>query len=147
MARGLAKRADLHYGLRLLLRKPGFTLVVALTLALGIGANTAIFSVVNAVVLRPLAFPEADRLVALWETVPGGAGRNRSRATFANFLDWREQSQSFAGLAAFGATSFNLTGTGEPEQLLGVSVMRDYFTVLGLEPILGRVLGAVFKSR
>src|SRR6266481_9006895 len=102
---------DIRYGLRQLRRNPGFATVAVLTLALGIGANTSIFSVVNAVLLRPLQYPEADRLVVLWE-------QNSHRGWFqnvvsgANFLDWKRQNLVFADMAAFAPASFNLAGGG-----------------------------------
>ena len=126
---------DLRYGARMLLKNPGVTLVAVITLALGIGANTAIFSVVNAVMLRPLPYKDPDRLVSLWANVPG---RGRCRATPANFLDWKKQNTSFTDLAAFGASTMTVTGGGEPEQLLGVRVAAGYFPVVGVEPLLGR---------
>ena len=109
---------DLRYALRTLVKNPGFTAVIVLTLALGIGANTAIFSVVNAVLLRPLPYREPDRLVAVWEVNLSDASR-KSRVTLANALDWREQNGVFEDLAMFGASGGNLTGDGDPEQLLG----------------------------
>jgi len=127
---------DLRYGARMLFKQPGFTLIAVLTLALGIGANTAIFSVVNAVLLRPLNYTEPDRVVALWESVPAKGGR--WRVTPANFFDWKKQNHVFTEVAAFGASGFNLTGAGEPEQIRGARVSHDYFSVLGVEPTLGR---------
>src|SRR5262250_2336582 len=98
---------DLRFGARMLLKQPGFTLVVALTLALGIGANSAIFSVVNAVLLRPLPLEDPDRLIKIWETfLPGGQGT----ASFPNLKDWREQNTVFKGIAAYQFSSFNLRG-------------------------------------
>ena len=128
---------DLRYAARMLRKQPGFTVVVTLTLALGIGANTAIFSVVNAVLLRPLPYREPDRLVAVWEVNLSDASR-KSRVTPANALDWREQNDVFEDLAMFGASGGNLTGDGDPEQLLGANVSESYFRVLGVEPLLGR---------
>ncbi|MEN3333459.1 MAG: hypothetical protein V7641_2824 [Blastocatellia bacterium] len=127
---------DLRYSLRLLAKRPGFTLVAVITLALGIGANTAIFSVVNAVLLRPLNYNEPDQIVALWENVPTKGGR--WRVAPANFFDWKNQNQVFAEMAAFSSSGFNLTGTGEPEQIRGARASQGYFSVLGVEPILGR---------
>ncbi|MCM3901009.1 MAG: ABC transporter permease [Pyrinomonadaceae bacterium] len=126
---------DLRYGARMLIKNPGVTAVAVVTLALGIGANTAIFSVVNAVMLRPLPYRNPDRLVSLWERVPE---YGRWRVTPANFLDWKTQSTSFEEMAAFGASTMTLTGGGEPEQMLGTRASAGYFAVVGVEPILGR---------
>jgi putative ABC transport system permease protein len=108
---------DLRFGARMLLKNPGFTLVAVVTLALGVGANTAIFSVVNAVLLRPFDFGEPGRVVALWEHVPAKGGR--WRVAPANFLDWKQQNQVFEEVAAFSASTLNLTGEGEPAELSG----------------------------
>src|SRR5262249_54281581 len=106
---------DLRYGARMLLKQPGFTLIAVLTLALGIGANTAIFSIVNAVLLRPFPYKEPERLVILRERVSGGSGFSPS---YPNFADWRAQNTVFDSMAAArGNQSFNLTGAGEPERL------------------------------
>jgi putative ABC transport system permease protein len=128
---------DLRYGARMLLRQPGFTLIVLLTLALGIGANTAIFSVVNAVMLRQLPFTDADRLVRLYES-------NLERGwpdfgvSYPNFLDWRAQSRSFAGIGALTGASFNLNTGGEVEVIRGARITADVLTLLGVQPALGR---------
>jgi hypothetical protein len=128
---------DVSFAARLLSKNPGFTLVSVLTLALGIGASTAIFSVVNAVLLRPLSYPEPDRLVQLWETSPPGSDiRNVVNAW--NFLDWRERSRSFAGMAAFQYLTANLTGSGEPRAVAGLWVSPEFFAVLGVAPFAGR---------
>jgi putative ABC transport system permease protein len=127
---------DLRFGARMLLKHPGFTTVAVTTLALGIGANTAIFSVVNAVLLRPLDYREPNRVVALWENVPAKGGR--WRVAPANFFDWKKQSQVFEEVAAFGASTLNLTGAGEPAQLSGSRVSEGYFGALGVGPALGR---------
>src|SRR3954463_12339746 len=127
---------DLRFGVRMLQKHPGFTLVAVVTLALGIGANTAIFSVVNAVLLRPLDYGEPERVVALWENVPAKGGR--WRVAPANFLDWRRQNQVFEEVAAFSASTLNLTGEGEPAELSGSRVSEGYFGVLGVRPVLGR---------
>jgi len=126
---------DLQYGLRMLLKHPLVTAIAVITLALGIGANTAIFSVVNAVLLNPLPFREPDRVVALWESVPN---QGRSRVTPANFHDWKKQNTVFEDVASFGRNSLTLTGDGEPEQLVGARVSSGYFAVIGVEPIIGR---------
>ncbi|HEY9402037.1 MAG TPA: ABC transporter permease [Pyrinomonadaceae bacterium] len=129
---------DMRYGLRTLWKSPGFTYVAVLALALGIGANTAIFSVVNTVLLRPLPYKTPDRLVWLWESSP----RNdiaKEVASYPNFNDWRQQNQSFEAVAAFSNTSPSLTSSdGEPERLPGAAVLGDFYTVLGVEPALGR---------
>jgi putative ABC transport system permease protein len=126
---------DLRYGARMLLKNPGVTAIAVLTLALGIGANTAIFSVVNAVMLRPLPYKNPDRLVSLWANVPE---HGRWRVTPANFLDWKKQNTVFEDVAAFGAATMTLTGAGEPEQILGTKASAGYFSVVGVEPVLGR---------
>jgi putative ABC transport system permease protein len=126
---------DLNYGLRMLLKHRSVTAIAVLTLALGIGANSAIFSVVNAVLLNPLPYRNPDRLVSLWENVPT---HGRWRVAPANFFDWKKQNTVFENVAAFGANSLTLTGDGEPEQLTGAFVSDGYFAVVGVDPILGR---------
>ena len=120
---------DLRYGARMLLKKPGFTLIAALTLALGIGANTAIFSVVNAVLLRPLPYEESERLVILYETNPQ-MGRDEMRVSYPNFTDWRAQSQSFEQMAAFRSGGIIFTGKDEPARLQASVVSADFFALL-----------------
>src|SRR6266508_623481 len=110
---------DLRFGVRMLLKNPGFTLIAALTLSLGIGANTAIFSVVDALLLRPLPYPEPDRLVLLSNKT---SRARRSGISYPNFSDWRERAQSFEGMAAVRGESFNLTGVDKPVQLRGRTV-------------------------
>ena len=126
---------DVQYGLRMLVKHKAVSFVAVLTLALGIGANTAIFSVVNAVLLNPLPYHEPERLVALWEKTPE---HSRSRTAPANFFDWKNQNTVFENVAAFGRTSLTLTGGGDPEQLVGARVSAGYFGVVGVEPFLGR---------
>src|SRR5829696_3113503 len=126
---------DLRYGVRMLLKHRSVTAIAVVTLALGIGANTAIFSVVNAVLLNPLPYKQPDHLVALWENVPG---HGRWRTSPANFFDWKKQNTIFADVAAFSASTLTLTGDGEPEQLVGCRVSSGYFAVVGVDPILGR---------
>ncbi len=128
---------DLKYGLRMLAKNPGFTAVAVLTLALGIGANTAIFSVVNAVLLRPLPYRDANRLVIVWEqNLPRGWRTNIVSA--ANFDDWRQQNTVFSDMSAVDPTSFNLTGVGEPMEIDGEHVSANLFTLLGVQPMRGR---------
>ncbi|MFN7944436.1 MAG: ABC transporter permease [Blastocatellia bacterium] len=129
---------DLRYGLRLLAAKPGFTLVAVLSLALGIGANTAIFSLVRAVLLRPLPYYEPERLVMVWEDA-SFAGFPQNTPAPANYLDWKANSRTFAGMAALADRSFNLTGDGEPEKVQAYAVTADFFPLLGVRPALGRV--------
>ena len=126
---------DLQYGLRMLLKHKSVTAIAVLTLALGIGANTAIFSVVNAVLLNPLPYREPDRLVAIWENVPT---HGRWRASPANFFDWKKQNTVFEDVVAFSGSAMTVTGDGEPEQLIGARVSSGYFNVVGIEPLLGR---------
>ncbi|HEV8581785.1 MAG TPA: ABC transporter permease [Thermoanaerobaculia bacterium] len=129
---------DLRFGARMLLRNPGFTAVAVLTLGLGIGANTAIFSVVHEVLLRPLPFPDAERLVMLWEVTPDG-GHQNTTSRF-NFRTWREQSKSFEAMAAFSDQRSSLSGGGEPEEVSVQLATPELFRILGIAPILGRVL-------
>ncbi len=128
---------DLRYGLRMLIRSPGFTVVAVLSLALGIGANTAIFSLVEAVLLRPLPFPEPDRLVMVWEASSGNISLRGNPAP-GNYSDWRTQNRVFEDVAAFSNTSFNLTGDGEPEKINGQAVTANFFSLLGSKAVLGR---------
>src|SRR6185436_17487420 len=107
---------DLRYSARMLLKNVSFTAIAIMTLALGIGANTAIFSVVNSVLLRPLPYKDPERLFMLWER-PKGTVQGRNMPSPANFIDWRDRSHVFEGAAAMISQGFNLTGTGEPERL------------------------------
>ena len=116
-------------------RAPAFSLVVVLTLALGIGANTAIFSVVQSVLLRPLPFPDADRLVMLWETPPSG---RTNVVSMVNFRAWQDRARSFEAMAAFRRSPMNLLGGDEPVQVTGAAVTADFFRVLNVPPALGR---------
>jgi len=131
---------DVRYGLRLLAKNPGFSALVIFTLALGIGANTAIFSVVNAVLLRPLPFEEPDRLVQIWHTPPQASfpGITTFAVSPANFLDWRARSQAFEGMSAYGFGQYTLTGTGHPEAVRMVAVTSGFFSILRAQPLLGR---------
>ncbi len=128
---------DLRFGARMLLKEPGFTLIAVLTLALGIGANTAIFSVVNAVLLRPLPFPEPERLVWLRESNPP-ANLPQASVTYPNFLAWRSQTQVFAQMAAYREGDFNAQAGPEPRRVNGARVTIDFFATLGVQPAMGR---------
>jgi putative ABC transport system permease protein len=130
---------DLRYGARMLLKKPGFTLIAVITLALGIGANTAIFSVVNAVLLKPLPYGDPDRLVWMWGNIRNGG--NRASVSPPDFIDYRAQNNVFEqfGASFSVASSVNLTGGGEPERLSSRVVTANYFDALGVRPFLGRV--------
>jgi putative ABC transport system permease protein len=129
---------DLRYGARMLMKNPGFTLVAVLTLALGIGANAAIFSVINSVLLRPLPYPQPERLVWIWGTNPS-ADIKQEGASLPDFADWKAQGQSFAAMGGFTNFSPILTEAGEPERLPGALVTDGFFTALGVSPQLGRV--------
>ena len=128
---------DIRYGLRGLLKRPAFTAIALLTLALGIGVNTAIFSAVDSVLLRPMPFKNPESLVAVWEHSPH-LGIARNEMAPANFFDLRNQNQVFEGLGAFGDMSMNLTGEGEPERLEGQVVTANVFDLLAVQPVLGR---------
>ena len=128
---------DVRYGLRMLLKNPAFTLIAVLALALGIGANTAIFSVVNTLLLRPLPYKNPSQLVVIWENATH-LGFPKNTPAAANFLDWQKQNTLFEGMAAFAERSFNLTGVGEPERLDGRRVSANLFDLLGVRPLLGR---------
>ena len=128
---------DVRYGLRMLAKNPAFTAIAVLALALGIGANSAIFSVVNAILLRPLPYKNPEQLVMVWENATH-LGFPKNTPSPANFLDWRQQTTVFQGMAAFAERSFNLTGAGEPERLDGRRVSANLFDVLGVQPIIGR---------
>ncbi len=130
---------DVRYALRTLRSAPGFTAVAVVILALGIGANTAIFSLVSATVLRPLPFPDPDRLVMVFDDFRPVGGPERAEPSLADYRDWRDHSASFDALAAYLPVSYNLTGGGEPERLAGARVTTNLFGALGLQPVLGRV--------
>ena len=132
---------DLRYAARIQRKNPAFTVIAIIALALGIGANTAIFSVVNTVLLRPLPYKDPERLVMVWEEATK-QGYPRDTPAAANFVDWRDQNQVFEGMAAIVDESFNLTGAGEPERLEGRRVSANLFPLLGVEPQIGRVFTA-----
>lgn len=125
---------DIRYGARLLMKNPGFTLVALLALALGIGANTAIFSVINAVLLRPLSYAEPERLVIFWERTP----QMDTSVAYLNYVDWRDRNSVFDSLMAARRESFNLTGAGEAERLGGRMVSASFFKTFGVPPARGR---------
>src|SRR5947199_9732698 len=123
---------DLKFAFRQLLKNPGFTAVAVLTLALGIGANTAVFSVINATLLRPFPYENPERLIILQERNAGGGLQD---ASYLNYADWRSQSASFESMAAQReGESFNLSGLGEPERLQGQIVSSNFFQTLGIRP-------------
>src|SRR5215471_9059265 len=128
---------DVRYSLRIMRKNPGFTAVAVIALALGIGANTAIFSVVNAALLRPLPYEESERLVVLYETNPQ-QGRDEMNVSYPNFADWRAQSQSFEQLAACLTGGMVLTGKDEPAGVQVAGVSADFFSMLRVKPLRGR---------
>jgi predicted permease len=129
---------DLRYGLRMLVQSPTFTVIAVLTLALGIGANTALFSVVNGVLLNPLAYPHSDQLVAIYEKYDKMGGLESAPIEYMNFLDWQRDSRTFASMAAYRNEDYNFIGNGEGERLSGYMVSADFFNSLGAVPVLGR---------
>ncbi len=132
---------NLRFAFRQLRKTPGFTFIAVLTLALGIGANTAIFTIVNAVFLEPLPYRDAGRIVAIWETNVDRPGRSNVVAP-ANFIRWQERATSFESLAGYAESRANLTGRGNPEELIAQNVTPEYFSVLGVTPFLGRAFTA-----
>jgi predicted permease len=130
---------DIRYGFRGIRRAPAFSLIVILTLALGIGLNTALFSVVHTVLLKPLPYPDAERLVWFGETLGRDSGFS---VTWVNFKDWRDSNHTFESMAAFQFTGLTMTGRGEPRQTRGMVVTAPYFGLVGMRPLLGRLFGA-----
>lgn len=130
---------DVRYSVRMLWRSPGFTAVAVLTLALGIGANTAIFSIVNATLLRPLPYKNPHQIVMVWGTNPGGFGwRGKSGFSALNFLDYKQQNKVFEHIATFNGADSTLTGVDNPERIRGGCVTAEFFNVLEVQPMLGR---------
>ncbi len=127
---------DVHYGIRMLLKNPGFTAIAVLTLALGIGANTALFTVVDGVLLNPLPYHEPERLVALYAKTKEFS---RSSISFPNFQDWQRENHSFIALAGYRPDDLNLTGAGDPERLRANMISATFFPILGVKPVVGRV--------
>src|SRR2546423_8022738 len=128
---------DGRYSLRMLGKRPGFTLVAAITLALGIGANTAIFSMVDALLINPLPLPAVNRLVAIWEKVPG-QGVERNETAIANYLDWQAESQALENIALYSWWNANLSGIDPPERLQGYVVTTNLLDTMKVQPLLGR---------
>ncbi len=126
---------DLRYGIRILAKSPGFASIAILTLALGIGANTALFSVVNGVLLNPLAYPQSGQLVAIYGKTTGFAN---APINYLNFQDWQRETQAFSSLAIYRNQDYNFIGTGEAERLTGYMISADFFSTLGTMPVLGR---------
>src|SRR5262245_36011308 len=134
---------DVLFGLRMLRKKPGFTIVAVLTLALGIGANTAIFSVINGVLLKPLPYPEPEQIVAIQSGNPqSGEGGAFGGVSPADYLDFKAQGQSFAELAGYRGWSLELPSPEHPEQFTAVRVPANFFSVFGVQPMLGRIFTA-----
>jgi predicted permease len=130
---------DLRYAIRALLKSPGFAATAVLTLALGIGANTALFSVVNGVLLSPLAYPDAGQVTAIYEDAPGF---DKAPISYLNFLDWQRQSQTFSSMAIYRNQDYNFTGAEQAEHLSGNMVSADFFRTLGQSPVIGRDFAA-----
>jgi predicted permease len=126
---------DIQYAIRLFRKWPGFTAIAVLTLAVGIGANTTLFSVVKSVLLNPLAYPQSEQLAAVYASTPGV---DRGPVVYLNFLDWQRQSRTFASMAVYRNQDYNLTGTAEAERVSGYMISADFFSTLGVQPILGR---------
>jgi predicted permease len=132
---------DLAYGMRTLRARPSFAVLAVLMLALGIGGNTAIFSVVNAVLLRPLPFKDSDRLVRIWHTPPAKSfpGMDKFSVSAANYLDWKRDNHVFEDMAIYSYRGFTLTGVAQPQQVNAISVSQGFFETLGAPPVLGRI--------
>src|SRR5688572_21241969 len=133
-----SRARDIRYALRTLGRSPGFTALAVLTLALGIGASTAIFGLMNTVLFRPLPFVEPDRLVSLWEDFRTAGGPELGEPALPNLLDWHERGSSFTDIAVFQMLQNSLTGDGDPERLVGMRTMPNLFSVLGTQALVGR---------
>src|SRR5947209_10262060 len=130
---------DLRYGVRMLVKAPLFAAIAVLTLALGIGANTAIFSVVNGVLLNPLPFPQSEQLLSLFEKIPNF---DNASISYPDFVDWRRMNTTLSGIAAYRSVGFKLSGDGEPEHLRGEMISAGFFEILGVKPLLGRTFTA-----
>ena len=128
---------DIRYAIRMMFKNPGFTLVALITLALGIGANTAIFSLVNGLLLRPLPYGNPDRIVMVWQDYTHRSGREREWTSTDTFLDWRDQNHVFEGISVIDAWLPTIS-IGEPEQIPGATATYNIFSVLGVSPAIGR---------
>ena len=126
---------DLRYAARMLLKSPSFAAIAIFTLALGIAANTALFSIVNGVLLNPLPFPHPGQLVALYGK---STGFDRAPIAYLNFLDWQRDTQTVSSMAMYHGEDYNLTGRGETERVSGYMISADFFSTLGVKPSLGR---------
>ena len=126
---------DLRYAIRMLLKSSGFAAIAVLTLALGIGANTTLFSIVNGVLLNPLPYPHSGELVAVYEKT---SGFNQGPIVYLNFLDWQRDTQTLSSMAAYRNQDYNVTGTAEAERLSGYMISANFFSTLEVQPILGR---------
>src|SRR3954449_207696 len=128
---------DLRYAARMLLKQPGLTAVAVLALGLGIGANSAIFSIVNAVLLKPLPYGDPGKLVIVWQDYRVG-GNKEDIHSWPNYVDYRDGNTTFESMAGYADASFNLTGTGEAERIIGASTTASFFDVMRVSPVLGR---------
>src|ERR1700704_6326679 len=129
---------DFRYAFRQLLRQPGFTILAVVALALGIGANTVLFSAINTLFLRPLSYPQPEQLARAWGSFPE-RGLDRANVSWPRYSAWRDQPPRFFGFASQSFTGFTLTGRGDPENLNGIRVTENFFRTLGAQPLLGRV--------
>src|SRR5215831_10332609 len=130
---------DLHHGIRMLLKSPGVTAIAILTLTLGIGANTALFSVVNGVLLNPLPYPHSERLVTVFERRPGV---DQSPPVYLNYLDWQRENRTFSSMAIYRNQDYSVTGLSEARRVSGYMISADFFATLGINPVLGRTFRA-----
>src|SRR4051794_33560856 len=128
---------DLHYTIRMLIKRPGFTIIALITLALGIGANTSIFSVVNAVLLRPLPYSQPERIMQLWE-VNLRTGDKDGSVSPQNFADWRDRNKSFESMSVYRYANLSLTGGDQAERVSGAMVSADFFNEFGASAVSGR---------
>ena len=130
---------DVKYAIRMLAKSPGFAAIAVLTLALGIGANTALFSVVNGVLLNPLPYPQPGQLTAIYGATPGAT---QGYITYLNFLDWQREAKTFSSMAMYRNQDYSMTGTAQSERVTAYMISADFFTTLGVRPVLGRIFGA-----